>query len=70
MGSIDLSWSINKQIPTYISIYGALGTVFVGWQESKYRRSSDDQWICFGKGYYKVQAFCDQIVNFSNAFHC
>lgn len=69
MASVDLSWSINKQIPTYVSIYGALGTVFVGWQESKYRRSSDDQWICFGKGYNKVQAFQDQITNFAGAIN-
>lgn len=67
MGSIDLSWSINKQVPQYVSIYGALGTVFVGWQESKYRRSSDDNWICFGKGYNKIQAFRDQIMNFAGA---
>ena len=67
MGSIDLSWSINKQLPHYVSIYGALGTVFVGWQESKYRRSSDDNWICFGSGYNKIQAFKDQIANFDGA---
>lgn len=69
MGSIDLSWSINKQLPQYVSIYGADGTVFVGWQESKYRRSSDDNWICFGKGYNKIQAFRDQIMNFAGAIN-
>lgn len=67
MGSIDLSWSLNKQMSRYVSIYGALGTVIVGWKESKYRRSSDDDWICFGKGYNKIQAFRDQIRNFSAA---
>lgn len=67
MGSIDLSWSINKQVPQYVSIYGAQGTVFVGWQESKYRRSSDDNWISFGTGYNKIQAFRDQIMNFAGA---
>lgn len=67
MGSIDLSWSLNKQLPRYVSIYGALGTVIVGWKESKYRRSSDDDWICFGSGYNKVQAFRDQIANFTGA---
>lgn len=69
MGSIDVSWSLNKQLPRYVSIYGALGTVIVGWKESKYRRSSDDDWICFGSGYNKVQAFRDQIANFTGAIN-
>ena len=29
--SIDLSWSINKEQPNFISIYGSQGTVHVGW---------------------------------------
>ena len=65
MGSIDLSWSINKQLPRYVSIYGTQGTVIVGWQESKYRRSTDQSWITFGSGYNKVQAFRGQIENFA-----
>ncbi len=69
MGSIDLSWSLNKQLPSYVSIYGANGTVIVGWKESRYRRSTDDEWIMFGQGYNKVQAFQDQIKNFSEAIH-
>lgn len=67
MGSIDLSWSINKEQPNYISVYGSQGTVHVGWKESKYRRSQDDQWIVFGQGYNKVQAFKGQIENFARA---
>jgi predicted dehydrogenase len=67
MGSIDLSWAINKQQPQYISIYGSQGTIVVGWRESKYRRRSDDEWITFGSGYNKLQAFTDQIENFALA---
>lgn len=67
MGSIDLSWSINKEQPNYISIYGSRGTVFIGWKESKYRQSSSRDWIVFGHGYDKVQAFRSQVVNFANA---
>src|SRR5262249_49708091 len=37
MGTVDLSWSINKELDSYINIYGSHGTVSVGWQESKYR---------------------------------
>lgn len=67
MGSIDLSWSMNKEQPYYLSIYGSQGTVLVGWKESKYRRSNDSEWVHFGKGYNKFQAFRGQIENFSNA---
>lgn len=67
MGSIDLSWSINKEQPNYISIYGSRGTVFVGWKESKYHQSSSRDWIVFGHGYDKIQAFRSQVCNFANA---
>jgi predicted dehydrogenase len=65
MGSIDLSWSISKELDSYLSIYGSHGTVLVGWKESKYRQSASRDWIVFGKGYDKVQAFRSQIVNFA-----
>jgi predicted dehydrogenase len=64
MGSIDLSWSLNKELPFYISVYGASGTLHVGWKESKFRRASDAEWTVFGSGYDKVQAFRSQIDNF------
>ena len=67
MGSIDLSWTINKELDSYIHIYGSHGTVFVGWKESKYRQSSSRDWIVFGKGYDKLQAFRSQINNFCKA---
>lgn len=67
MGSIDLSWTINKEQPNYLSIYGSQGTVHVGWKESKYRRRSSDEWIVFGAGYQKVQAFRRQLDNFARA---
>ena len=67
MGRIDLSWSLNKEVPGYINIYGTNGAVSVGWKESKYRQSSSPDWIVFGKGYDKIQAFRSQIQNFSRA---
>jgi predicted dehydrogenase len=67
MGTIDLSWSINKELDSYINIYGSHGTVFVGWRESKYRQASSRDWVVFGKGYNKVQAFRSQINNFCKA---
>jgi predicted dehydrogenase len=67
LGSIDLSWSINKELESYINIYGTHGAISVGWKESKYRQSSGRDWIVFGKGYDKLQAFGAQIDNFAAA---
>jgi predicted dehydrogenase len=67
MGSIDLSWSINKELPSYINIYGSHGTIAIGWKESRYRQASSSDWIVFGKGYDKVQAFRSQLQNFARA---
>jgi predicted dehydrogenase len=67
VGNVDLSWSLNKELDSYIRIYGSQGTISIGWKESKYRQSSSPEWIVFGKGYDKVQAFHSQIENFSKA---
>jgi predicted dehydrogenase len=67
MGSVDLSWSINKELPDFIRLYGAEGTISVGWKESKFRRATDTQWTVFGSGYDKVQAFSSQLTNFARA---
>ncbi|WP_404784104.1 Gfo/Idh/MocA family protein [Altericista sp. CCNU0014] len=67
MGNVDLSWSINKELDYYLRIYGSEGTISVGWKESKYRQSSSQGWVVFGRGYNKVQSFRSQIENFSKA---
>lgn len=64
-GRIDLSWSINKQCDDYIALYGSKGTLRVGWKGSYYRQEGSSAWVQFGQGYNKVQAFRDQIENFS-----
>jgi predicted dehydrogenase len=67
LGSIDLSWSVSKELPYFIAVYGSSGTILVGWRESKYRRSGDADWTVFGAGYNKVEAFKRQIENFAGA---
>ncbi|HKB40212.1 MAG TPA: Gfo/Idh/MocA family oxidoreductase [Gemmataceae bacterium] len=67
LGSIDLSWSINKEQDAYLTIHGSQGTLSVGWKESKYRLHASPEWVVFGKGYDKVQAFRRQLVNFARA---
>ena len=58
---------INKELPNFISIYGRDGTLHIGWRESSYKLNSSPDWITFGKGYDKVQAFRSKIENFRNA---
>lgn len=67
MGSSDLSWSINKELESFLRIYGSDGTIVVGWNQSKYRQRDEHEWHVFGEGYDKVQAFHDQLVNFCDA---
>jgi predicted dehydrogenase len=64
LGTIDLSWSLNKELPYYLSIYGSAGTLHVGWSESKFRRAGDADWTVFGNGYDKLQAFTSKLDNF------
>lgn len=67
LGSIDLSWSIDKELPWFLQIYGSGGTISVGWKESKYRLAGGGEWVKFGAGYDKVGAFRGQLDNFSRA---
>ncbi len=67
LGSIDLSWSVSKELPYFIAVYGSSGTILVGWRESKYRNAGDADWTVFGSGYDKVEAFKRQIENFAGA---
>lgn len=60
MGTIDLSWSINKDMPNYISIYGTEGTLLIGWKISKYKLHEKNDWEAFGTGYDKQKAFLNQ----------
>ncbi|PCJ55641.1 MAG: oxidoreductase [Planctomycetota bacterium] len=67
MASIDLSWSINKQLDYYIGIYGTEGIIRIGWQESFYERPSNGGKHVFGSGYSKLSAFASQLKNFIGA---
>lgn len=66
MGSIDLSWTINKQLDYFIKLHGSKGIITVGWQKSEYKINGDDP-IRFGDGYDKNGAFVGQIENFCAA---
>ena len=65
--NIDLSWSITKQRDSFLDIYGTRGAVSIGWKKSSRLDFSHGEWMPFGNGYSKVQAFRSQIKNFSRA---
>ena len=67
VGTSDLSWSIDKELETFLRLYGRLGTILVGWRESRFRRRGESDWHVFGSGYDKIQAFRDQLNNFCDA---
>ncbi len=67
IGTIDLSWTINKEADRYISIFGTRGTVLIGWKQSKYQQLGSAEWTVFGKGYDKIGAFRAQLTNFARA---
>jgi predicted dehydrogenase len=67
IGNIDLSWTIHKETPWYISVFGREGSLHIGWQGSQYRQDGSSRWIRFGTGYDKVAAFQNQLQNFIDA---
>lgn len=67
MGTIDLSWSLDKDRSSYVELHGTEGTVRVGWTESKYRQASSHDWVRFGHGYDKLGALRGQVENFGAA---
>jgi predicted dehydrogenase len=64
LGTIDLSWSINKERESFIELHGLKGTLRIGWKKSVYKLGSGD-WITFGNGYDKTTAFRDNLGNFA-----
>jgi predicted dehydrogenase len=66
MGSVDLSWSLNKELEWYIQLFGSQGVIQVGWKRSRYK-VGQGEWIEFGNGYDKVTAFRNQVMNFADA---
>lgn len=62
---VDLSWNVDKQSDSYISVRGTLGSISIGFRESSYRLHTSSDHVFFGRGYDKIGAFRDQIRNFA-----
>jgi predicted dehydrogenase len=66
MGSVDLSWSLNKELDWYVNVFGSEGLIQVGWKSSR-MKIGNGEWEVFGQGYDKVQAFRSQVNNFARS---
>src|SRR5262249_31336424 len=64
IGSVDLSWSINKETDAYVSVFGSEGTLLIGWGGSRFRQEGNSKWVKFGDGYDKTRAMRTQLDNF------
>ena len=53
-----------RQLHQHLRLHG---TISVGWKESRYRQGGSRDWVTFGKGYNKVQAFRSQLDNFARS---
>lgn len=67
LGTVDLSWSVEKATDAYLTLYGSQGTISVGWQGARYRQISSPDWVEFGDGYDKVSCMVSQVENFCAA---
>ena len=67
LGSVDLSWSVDKELDSYLTIYGSRrARSQVGWKRlavPAQRRAATG--TVFGKGYDKVGAFRASSTNFA-----
>ena len=67
MARIDLSWCFDKESPYYLGIYGTGGCIQVGWKGSKFKQRNKSDWMTFGEGYSKFEAFRNQLIDFCGA---
>lgn len=67
LGTVDLSWSVEKATDAYLTLYGSQGTISVGWHGARYRQISSPEWVEFGDGYDKVSCMVSQVENFCAA---
>ena len=67
MARVDLSWCFDKESPYYLGIYGTGGCIQVGWKDSKFKQRNKSDWMAFGQGYNKLEAFRNQLTDFCGA---
>jgi len=66
IGKIDVSWSLSTGRDSYVTIYGAKGTIEVGWRGSRVKRDGRE-WEAFGGAYEKIDAHRRMLTCFADA---
>jgi predicted dehydrogenase len=69
LGTVDLSWSIDKSVDHFVRICCSEGVIEVGWRSSRYRKAGASEWTVFGPGYDKVAAMRAEILNFARSLN-
>ena len=67
LGRIALSWTYFTKDLDYLVIHGTKGTLRVGWGGSCIRLHGNSEWIPFGTGYRKAEAFRNQFASLLSA---
>lgn len=55
VGKADVSWSLSTGRNSYVKVHGSLGTIEVGWQETRVKYLGKD-WETIGGSYDKIDA--------------
>jgi predicted dehydrogenase len=55
IGKADVSWSLSTGRNSYVKVHGSLGTIEVGWQETRVKYLGKD-WEKIGGNYDKIDA--------------
>lgn len=65
LGSIDLSWSVHRELDWYATLEGARGTLRLGWRESALKLEGAKEWSRIGSGYDKRAALAANLAEFA-----
>ena len=63
IGSVDLSWSLDRLTQRYLAIFGTKGSLEVNWRGSRLRLAQADSDVEFGEGYAKITALAANLRN-------
>lgn len=67
IGSVDLSWSLDRMTDRYLAAFGTQGSINVGWRESQLRLTASGADVPFGRGYGKISALAENLRNVTSA---
>jgi predicted dehydrogenase len=67
LGSVDLSWELDRMTDRYLAVFGTEGSVEIGWKGSRLRLASNPAETSFGPRYDKVVAIGGNVRNVARA---